>query len=217
MCPRQIWVDFGYYYSRRVYYSLQQFSFLLQFVWRWPRFSVIRTPYKAARNWQSLPEIPECGLSLQNVRFCVQNILQSMLWNSRVGYILWLSTTIEKGCHPNDEAEETAVAWNCKTISTQLPADVHGRFLAVNRMPQLATTPPPTRPPPHEPHSPLPWGGTSARAWRWDSTRHDHRHTGLLVKPLSHLDVLASLCRRMKNLVNMLAHIEYVMGKFCIF
>ena len=37
------------------------------------------------------------------------------------------------------------------------------------------------------------------------------------VKPLSHLDVLASLCRRMKNLANMLAHIEYVMGKFCIF
>ena len=37
------------------------------------------------------------------------------------------------------------------------------------------------------------------------------------LKPLSHLDVLASLCRRMKNLANMLAHIEYVMGKFCIF
>ena len=37
------------------------------------------------------------------------------------------------------------------------------------------------------------------------------------LKPLSHLDVLASVCRRMKNLANMLAHVEYVMGKFCIF
>ena len=36
------------------------------------------------------------------------------------------------------------------------------------------------------------------------------------VKPLSHLDVLASICRRMKNLGNTLAHVEYVMGKFCI-
>ena len=42
-------------------------------------------------------------------------------------------------------------------------------------------------------------------------------HMASWLKPLSHLDVLASLCRRMKNLANMLAHIEYVMGKFCIF
>ncbi len=39
---------------------------------------------------------------------------------------------------------------------------------------------------------------------------------GNLLKPLSHLDDLASVCRRMKNLSKTLAHVEYVMGKFCI-
>ena len=36
------------------------------------------------------------------------------------------------------------------------------------------------------------------------------------VKALSHLDDLASVCQRMKNLSKTLAHVEYVMGKFCI-
>ena len=37
-----------------------------------------------------------------------------------------------------------------------------------------------------------------------------------IVKALAHLDNLASVCRRMKNLSKTLAHVEYVMGKFCI-
>ena len=36
----------------------------------------------------------------------------------------------------------------------------------------------------------------------------------LPVKALSHLDDLANVCRRMKNLSKTLAHVEYVMGKF---
>ena len=40
--------------------------------------------------------------------------------------------------------------------------------------------------------------------------------TGRVVKALSHLDDLASVCRLMKNLSKTLAHVEYVMGKFCI-
>ena len=36
------------------------------------------------------------------------------------------------------------------------------------------------------------------------------------VKALSHLDDLANVCRRMKNLSKTLAHVKYVMGKFCI-
>ena len=36
------------------------------------------------------------------------------------------------------------------------------------------------------------------------------------LKALSHLDDLASVCRFMKNLSKTLAHVEYVMGKFCI-
>ena len=48
-----------------------------------------------------------------------------------------------------------------------------------------------------------------------------HRHPSFLpffplLKALSHLDVLASVCRRMKKLSKTLAHVEYVMGKFCI-
>ena len=38
----------------------------------------------------------------------------------------------------------------------------------------------------------------------------------IVLKPLSYLDILASVCRRMKNLANTLAHVEYVMGMFCI-
>ena len=53
---------------------------------------------------------------------------------------------------------------------------------------------------------------------------HEHNRFVLLfmhihiqyIKPLSHLDDLASVCRRMKNLSKTLAHVEYVMGKFCI-
>ena len=52
---------------------------------------------------------------------------------------------------------------------------------------------------------------------RGHSLRVKKRRVKTVVKPLSHLDVLASVCRRMKNLANMLAHVEYVMGKFCIF
>ena len=36
------------------------------------------------------------------------------------------------------------------------------------------------------------------------------------LKALSHLDDLASVCRLMKNLSKTLAHVKYVMGKFCI-
>jgi len=36
------------------------------------------------------------------------------------------------------------------------------------------------------------------------------------LKALSHLDVLGSVCRRMKNCSKTLAHVKYVMGKFCI-
>ena len=36
------------------------------------------------------------------------------------------------------------------------------------------------------------------------------------LKALSHLDDLVSVCRRMRNLSKTLAHVEYVMGKFCI-
>ena len=36
------------------------------------------------------------------------------------------------------------------------------------------------------------------------------------LKALSHLDDLASICRLMKKISKTLAHVEYVMGKFCI-
>ena len=36
------------------------------------------------------------------------------------------------------------------------------------------------------------------------------------VKALSHLDDLASVCRFMNFFSKTLAHVEYVMGKFCI-
>ncbi len=36
------------------------------------------------------------------------------------------------------------------------------------------------------------------------------------LKALSHLDDLASVCRLMKIFFKTLAHVEYVMGKFCI-
>ena len=49
---------------------------------------------------------------------------------------------------------------------------------------------------------------------------HTHDGQGTVsdtsLKGLSYLDDLASVCRRMKNLSKMLAHVEYVMGKFCI-
>ena len=38
----------------------------------------------------------------------------------------------------------------------------------------------------------------------------------LFLKALSHLDDLASVCQRIKNLSKTLAHVEYVIGKFCI-
>ena len=49
-----------------------------------------------------------------------------------------------------------------------------------------------------------------------DNDDHDYYIDLGLLKPLSHLDVLASVCRRMKNCSKTLAHVEYVMGKFCI-
>ena len=40
--------------------------------------------------------------------------------------------------------------------------------------------------------------------------------TVYFLKALSHLDDLASVCRFMKKMSKTLAHVEYVMGKFCI-
>jgi len=45
---------------------------------------------------------------------------------------------------------------------------------------------------------------------------NESQFTWSRLKALSHLDVLASVCRRMKNCSKTLVHVEYVMGKFCI-
>ena len=51
---------------------------------------------------------------------------------------------------------------------------------------------------------------------RGHSLRVKKRRVKTVLKALSHLDVSASVCRRMKNCSKTLAHVEYVMGKFCI-
>ena len=61
------------------------------------------------------------------------------------------------------------------------------------------------------------WGTkTLGDLWKGEGWAGEHGECKMDFKPLSHLDVLASVCRLMKNLANTLAHVEYVMGKFCI-